>query len=196
MDLFIFEVQHGPQTGNWGKFAVGRLTPAEWDTRSAIEGPDQGKRLFRVIGNDSNEHWVLDLQTGEGAFFRLGGVASSDLRKHKIWVCPMFEPFLNWLNHQDHSDLAALHERHRVVNLPEAVFDGGGYRRPGGSLNYLTASGYDRVEVARWVDDTRWEATAFFDGGQEEPDVRALGATPEEALDALIKALPDCDSPL
>jgi len=40
---------------------------------------------------------VTDLQTGEGVLLRLGGSAHSDLRKHAIWVCPLFEPFLEWL---------------------------------------------------------------------------------------------------
>src|SRR6266702_1985984 len=50
------------------------------------------------------------LRTGEGAFFRVHrqGVASADLDKHQIWVCPMFEPFLNWLYKQDVSDLDQL----------------------------------------------------------------------------------------
>lgn len=40
---------------------------------------------------------VVDLQTGEGAIFKLGGLPSADLDKHRVWVCPMFEPFLTWL---------------------------------------------------------------------------------------------------
>jgi hypothetical protein len=77
-----------------------------------------------------DEHiWVLDLQTGEGATFRHGGMASADLNKHRIWVCPMFEPFLAWLYQQDLHELDALPA---VINLPDAPAAFHGYRRAGG----------------------------------------------------------------
>lgn len=72
--------------------------------------------------------WVLDLQTGEGAFFRPGGYAAADLEKHRVWVCPLFEPFLEWLYRQDLTDLGQLP---RLVELPDAEFAMRGYRRAG-----------------------------------------------------------------
>lgn len=109
---------------NWGKFMVARFDRAEWGYRSPIsEGP-----LLRNIGWSHSLIWVLDLQTREGAAFRHGGVASADLNKHKIWVCPMYEPFLEWLYLQDVTDLSKLPE---MVNLPNAEFALAGYRRTG-----------------------------------------------------------------
>jgi hypothetical protein len=72
--------------------------------------------------------FVLDLQTGEGAMFRHGGFARADLNKHKIWVCPLFEPFLEWLYEQDVDVLSCLPD---TVDLPNAPFELRGYRRAG-----------------------------------------------------------------
>jgi len=71
---------------------------------------------------------VMDLQTGEAAMFLPGGCAPADLRKHRIWVCPLFEPFLAWLYAQD---LAELDKLPPVVNLDAAPLSLFGWRRPG-----------------------------------------------------------------
>lgn len=109
---------------NWGKFMLLRFDEAEWKFRSTISGMP----LFQTIGWNPRSLWVLDLQTCEGAAFRPGGVASYDLKKHKIWVCPMFEPFLEWLYLQNLDDLDKLPA---MVNLPDAEFAFAGYRRQG-----------------------------------------------------------------
>lgn len=146
MKTKIIEAGQSAEGPNWGKFLLGRLD-VEWQVRSGLAevarqateevgGPgsyDPGPRphtapLLAEVGWDRRHLWVLDLQTGEGAFFRPGGLARADLHKHKIWVCPMFEPFLEWLYRQDLSDLDALPS---FVSLPDAPFDFAGYRRPG-----------------------------------------------------------------
>lgn len=109
---------------NWGKFAVCRFTPEEWQRRSALDE----RPLLACRGWGADNLFVIDLQTGEGAIFRPGGLASADLNKHKVWVCPMFEPFLEWLYLQDLSDLAALPAMVNVGNVPTAM---AGYRRSG-----------------------------------------------------------------
>lgn len=73
--------------------------------------------------------WVMDLETGEGGLFRPGGYARGDLQKHRIWVCPMFEPFLTWLYKQDLSN-ESLDALPKGVAL-DAPFEWAGYRRPG-----------------------------------------------------------------
>lgn len=83
--------------GNWGKFMVACFEPEEWRRRSAVD-PLRG--LLGTIGWDAANPQVIvfDLQTCEGAAFRPGGHAHNDLNeKHKVWVCPLFEPFLEWL---------------------------------------------------------------------------------------------------
>lgn len=81
-------------TFNWGKFLVCRFTPEEWAVRSEV---DPGQRLLAGRGWSQQHLWVLDLQTGEGAYFRPGGLAKADLERHRIWVCPMYEVFLGVL---------------------------------------------------------------------------------------------------
>lgn len=112
--------------GNWGKFAVGRPGAEEWAWRSAVG--DSGSPLLTQVGWGPEHVWVWDLQTGEGAIFRPGGYSKADLDKHRIWVCPLFEPFLAWLYRQELTDLDQLP---RLVELPDAEFALSGYRRPG-----------------------------------------------------------------
>jgi hypothetical protein len=126
METVFIEATQGPGGPNWGKFAVCRFTPGEAARPSAV---DEGPLLARCgWWQPRGRLWVLDLQTGEGAFFQPGGHAHADLEKHAIWVCPLFEPFLEWLYGQDLSDLAGLPAR---VELPAAGFAFHGHRRPG-----------------------------------------------------------------
>lgn len=117
-------IDHGGM--NWGKFMLGRFTPEEWAHRSTIS---VGRPLLSACGwgHNVNQLLVLDLQTGEGAVFRIGGLASSDLNKHRVWVCPMFEPFLAWLYKQETADLQALPS---LVALDDPG-EWRGYRREG-----------------------------------------------------------------
>lgn len=110
---------------NWGKFMVARFTPEEYAHPSVI---DDGKRLLPAIGHGPHDVLVMDLQTCEGAFFTPKGLASADLNKHRIWVCPMFEPFLTWLYRQDLTDLGKLPV---MVNLGDVPTEMRGYRRSG-----------------------------------------------------------------
>ena len=110
---------------NWGKFVLMRFDESEWKYQSAIE-----ERSLLSGRGWCREHLIaFDLQTGEGAFFLPGGLAAHDLNdKHKIWVCPLFEPFLDWLYHQDTSDLEALPPLVNLGNVPTSL---AGYRRAG-----------------------------------------------------------------
>jgi len=128
----IIEVTNGER--NWGKFLIGDFTDERF-RRSEVDKESRAP-LLQAIGWGDNAYLVLDLQTGEGAVFRLGGLASADLNKHKIWVCPMYEPFLTWLYEHYRAAVKAgdrtwweglpLH-----VDLPDAPFAVYGYRRGG-----------------------------------------------------------------
>jgi hypothetical protein len=124
-------VQSKEHPGNWGKFLVGAF-----DEEHAYESrvdPDRVP-LLRACGWWGPERlWVLDIQTGEGAYFNPGGLAAADLAKHRIWVCPLFSPFLEWL-YERHRELGGrldLDDLPEVVELPDAEFALYGYRRPG-----------------------------------------------------------------
>ena len=119
----FIEATNGPQ--NWGKFMVGRLTREELLRESAVA---PGRPLLQQIGHNPAAILVFDLQTREGGLFVPGGIAAADLDKHRIWVCPLFEPFLAWLYQQDLSDLDALPA---IIDLPDAPFALAGYRRGG-----------------------------------------------------------------
>ncbi len=129
MDLKFVEAASGL---NWGKFAVGRHSISELGEPSRV-APAQGLSLILSRGwGGVNDAWVLDLQTGEGAVFHLGGLASADLEKHRIWVCPLYEPFLVWLYalRQQAGNLWWDHLP-RTLELPDAPASFAGYRRPG-----------------------------------------------------------------
>jgi hypothetical protein len=123
----FFEVTNGL---NWGKFLVGRFN-SEWAVPSALDGAG----LIRSRGWGPDHLLVMDLQTGEGALFPVRPIscAHADLEKHKIWVCPMFEPFLEWLYEQDIDALMAAEpsDVSRLVELPAAPASWFGYRREG-----------------------------------------------------------------
>jgi hypothetical protein len=118
---------------NWGKFAVCRFEAEEWSRRAAVYELDaipeaRTMPLLASRGWGPETLLVLDLETGEGAMFRPGGLAPADLMKHQIWVCPMFEPFLAWLYAQDLTDIDALPGVVDLGTVPTAMQ---GYRRPG-----------------------------------------------------------------
>lgn len=111
---------------NWGKFMVARFD-TEWQYKSMVGDFD----LLAGRGWAPEHILVFDLETGEGALFRPGGLADYDLNKKRIWVCPMFEPFLEWLYKQELTDLTAL-PAHVILDSPSAY---SGYRRPGTFIN-------------------------------------------------------------
>ncbi len=152
MKTVFIEATNGWQ--NWGKFMVARFDE-EYQRRSEVVAKDvvpayeqamknigvtaeEAKQfaetrihslgLLNGIGWNPSDIIVFDLQTREGAAFKPGGCARADLDKHKIWVCPLFEPFLEWLYQQDLSDLNKLPKH---VDLPDAEFHMYGYRRSG-----------------------------------------------------------------
>lgn len=132
METKFIEFTNGPQ--NWGKFLVGRFTESELDYRSQLmlaQRPKLDTPLLRLVGWQVEKVLlVVDLQTGEGAVFTIDKFASAkaDLEKHKVWVCPLFEPFLEWLYRQDLTDLSKLPS---LIDLPGAPFAFSGYRRSG-----------------------------------------------------------------
>lgn len=82
------------EAGNWGKFMIGVFDSDEWNRPSVVGGPS----LLREVGWRSDDFMlVLDLQIGEGAILNPWGSAHADLEKHKVWVCPLFEPMLECL---------------------------------------------------------------------------------------------------
>ena len=111
---------------NWGKFMIARFD-TEWARRSKV-ATDVERPLLCQVGWSANHIVVFDLQTGESAIFLPGGNAHIDLERHKIWVCPLFEPFLEWLYHQDLADLQKLPD---LLDLPDAPGALWGFRRSG-----------------------------------------------------------------
>ena len=109
---------------NWGKFLVGQFDD-EWEVSSSVAC---NKSLLSIRGWTKEHFLVLDLETGEGAIFNHGGCAVSDLHKHRIWVCPLFENFLQWLYLQN---FVSVMELPSFVNLGDVYTAIWGYRREG-----------------------------------------------------------------
>lgn len=126
----IVEVTNGPR--NWGKFLVGCFDEAEWSRRSELpDVPASNTPLLRQIGWTQHHLLVLDLQTGEGACFLPSGYAKVDLNKHRVWVCPMYEPFLTWLYAFQKGRADWFADLPAFLDLPDAPFSQFGYRREG-----------------------------------------------------------------
>ena len=111
------------------------LPNSEWAVPSLV-ATHEPMSLLGQRGWSVYDIIVFDLETCEGAAFNPTGLASADLMKHRIWVCPMFEPFLKWLYKELKSmDPAGwstwFDNSPKLVELPDAPFDMQGYRRPG-----------------------------------------------------------------
>lgn len=128
---FVEAGRPAPNHGNWGKFVVARYTTDELHAPTRFPGCE-GQRVVSLRGNGAQHIWVLDLATGEG--FRVPVSerhAFSALEQHQVWVCPLFEPFLEWLltyiagHPSDWWDTLP-----RTVELPDATFEMRGHRRP------------------------------------------------------------------
>ena len=60
------------------KAIVGKFGPEEWTRRRALPGWSD----LYLLPKWTDEHfWILDLELGTGAIFRMGGLASYDLKK-------------------------------------------------------------------------------------------------------------------
>jgi hypothetical protein len=139
MQTYLFEARHGPGAGNWGKFLVGIPDETEWSWRSAVD-TSRSVPLLSAIGWTPEHIWVHDLQTGEGCFVRPGGLAHADLQKHRVWCCPLFEYWLDWLYGEVRKvGIEGIPDLPRVVDLPDAPFALAGHRRPGGDEPRPTA---------------------------------------------------------
>jgi hypothetical protein len=125
----------GTNDFNYGKFLLLRFDTSERQVRTALTG-FEGHPLFTFGGQrklNPRMTLVVDLQTGEGAAFSLDPMSWTELGdKHRIWVCPMYEPFLRWLCQQGldngGGDITALP---RCVQLDEAESSLFGHRREG-----------------------------------------------------------------
>lgn len=139
METAIIEVTNGPN--NWGKFMLTRFGAKEWSRLSIVEqqaleedtenelAPMRPRPLLGVCDWDRHFITVMDLQTKEAVGLRHDPYMFAKFNtEHQVWVCPLFEPFLIWLGHQDISDFSKL-PRH--VDLPPAIAEWRGYRRPG-----------------------------------------------------------------
>lgn len=132
MDLKFVEAGNG---FNWGKFAVGRFTDDEWFEPALYPGREEPS-LITGRGWTREHVQVFDLQTGEGAMFRLGAYPTDQLTRHRIWVCPLFEPFLQWLyDHVDTRPQTWWDDLPRTLELLAAPAEVYGYRRPGPDLD-------------------------------------------------------------
>lgn len=107
---------------NHGKFMVARFTHGEWGRESAVDA-EYGHRTRLLIrcGWTIYHFMVTDLQTGEGAIFQKGGLAEVDLEKHRIWTCPMFPHFLEWLYQQNLSNFENLPSTVNLGNVPTSL---------------------------------------------------------------------------
>jgi hypothetical protein len=153
MDLKFIEAGHRPREngigGNWGKFAVGRWSNDELVEPTMFPGCE-GQRITSLNGRGIDHIWVFDLQTGESARFHTNNPIPVDvpdqLRKHGIWVCPMFEPFMValWQFIRERPNMW-WDELPRTMFVPDDTpFETAGYRRPGPYADILDR--FDQIE--------------------------------------------------
>jgi hypothetical protein len=113
-------IEANSNNANWGKFMVCQYEPQE---RGYISPIAEDNLLRNCAATREEGVWVMDLATGEGAFFNPSrGNAKYHLNeKHKILVCILYEAFLIWLYEQDLTDIDLL-PAVIDVNVPFAFF--------------------------------------------------------------------------
>lgn len=162
---------------NWGKFLVASFDEHEWARRSLVDGQPL---LSGQCGWTPQHMLVLDLQTGEGAMFLPMGLASADLEKHRVWVCPMFEVFLGWLyDHPEHwADILTLPP---LIELDPEETRGHnamyGHRRPGPPQDVIDQKARETKLPHRETNSADLAASATFAGLALE-DVERMLADP------------------
>jgi len=123
MEARIIEVVNGMC---WCKFLVARLGPDELEHPSLV---DLGRPALGPLY--SADLLVIDIETNEGALFCLTKRPQDALRKHRIWIGPLFGSFLTWLCEQLTAGVV-------LADLPGLVeLEGGGGIRPEGPLDEL-----------------------------------------------------------
>ena len=126
---------------NYGKFAIFAPDVADHTYTCALPGYDTRRLLSWACGWTADDVLIVDLQTGEGARFdpiygRHRDSAAADLNRHRIWVCPLFAPFLTWLYaFTGQHGLDWFNHLPAYIDLPDAPTDTAGYRRPGPLLD-------------------------------------------------------------
>ncbi len=185
MDLKFVEAGH-PQDmatglyGNWGKFAIGRYTNAELREPTRFPGCD-GRHVVSLRGWGSEHIWVFDLATGEAARFHPVGYAIADLSEHRVWVCPLFEPFLTWLYRfiREHPYPQWWDDLPRTVELSEADFAFGGHRRSSYTATRINTEDEDRrpvtVVVCGRCGNTATDGAAVHEGWCEHCQCQTRG---------------------
>jgi len=150
MRLYLFEASSG-WAKNYGTFAVGRLGSEELRQESAYYPGSSalGQRKY-----DERKLWAMDMVTCEGAAFDPKADLVSQLERHQIWVCVLYEPFLRWLGQQDLRDLSILPRKVDLPDVPPALV---GYRRTGPEHFHGSISGEARAFLRRLLPTTRLE---------------------------------------
>lgn len=135
MKTRFVEATQGVRGGlNHGKFMVAAFDAEEWARRCELDREviARDARLLSRCGWTDEHFVVFDLATGEGALFRAPGSARADLNSHRVWVCPMFEPFLEWAYGEARKNPAGWFDAlPALVELPDAPAAMQGYRRRG-----------------------------------------------------------------
>jgi hypothetical protein len=181
VQTYLFESVADPFVRyNWGAFLVAVPDEIEWGWRShAIPGDIS---LPEQLAWGPSQAWVMDLRTGEGALFSLGGDYRAELESHRIFVTAQFEGFLEWLCLQDPAGLRHLPH---VVKVADATFSIRNYRRLGPTPVSFTLRKGDTFDMM-WAGEPR---TVTCDGSTDggvlirdltEDEMRQLMTSPED----------------
>jgi hypothetical protein len=179
VQTYLFESVADPFVlNNWGAFLVAVPDEIEWGWRSHAIPSDIS--LPEQLAWGPSQAWVMDLRTGEGALFTLGGDYRAELESHRIFVTAQFEGFLEWLCLQDPAGLRHLPH---VVKVADATFSIKNYRRLGPTPVSFTLRKGDTMDIM-WAGEPRTvTCDGITDGGilirdLTEDEMRQLMTSP------------------
>lgn len=195
MRTYLFETIASPRTPkNWGSFMVCVPDEIEWAWQSHVS--TSLMPALAEFGWTPEHVIVMDMKTGEAAFFRPGDrEAAEDLTLHRIYRSPQLGLFLTWLYGQD---IAHLYQQPAVIEVEDCTFALEGWREIGPGPVSLTLRKGEVIQL--WfggqpnfvmVDDIT-EAGAVIRSLNDEEKAELLAGT--EEAEALLAAGPDLDA--
>jgi hypothetical protein len=166
---------------NWGAYMVAVPDGQELSWHSHVA--PSILTLFEQLGHEPGSAWVMDLLTGEGAWFSMQGDARAELEEHRIHASASFEGFLEWLYLQD---LDKLWQLPHVIKVADTTFSINSYRRLGPHPVSFTLKKGDVIAI-RW--GGKLHHVTCDSVGEDGAVIRSL--TPGERLELHLAGGPD-----
>jgi hypothetical protein len=173
---------------NWAKLQLLQWEPSDLARPSLVQ---KGKVLLNAVqvrrgdaADPLTAVFVRDLQTQEGCEFYPSPEADckTQLDMHRVWVCPLFYPFVSWLFANYQGDVTSLPDLVELADSKKQEYQG--YRRPGEEMEPITQIRKKLLAALRAAERVPLDVVDFLFAALE-PEERALFAAYRQSLDSV-----------